>query len=348
MTSRDLFQKENSCLYFAMFVFGFRASARDSETYGRTPLTLFVDRCFIPQKSPMIFRWHRNTAWNPREWISKRLTLREQTNFWEDEELTKKAREYAQSHIQSRRTGTPAAKHLQAEISHLFDNRSEKEAHILAWMVGLHMHLELEDNAQWSLPSLYTDEKLGSIFNFIYHLTNDLGSVVVLKGLSQRGHSPRLYEREEGYVHYPQYTQTMWAADVGNAMYGYVGKHLDLLPDAANIGPELLGDVIEIAYNLYFMYAALQIDVASLLGVDPTVLSGWWAPVTMIQRDAHIQSAAMLGGKGADTSRFEQVCIYISGLTQLTPKKTISAIKGRESHKGTCPVQYCHVCVAHP
>ena len=73
-------------------------------------------------------------------------------------------------------------------------------------------------------------------------------------------------------------------------MYGYVAKHLDLVPDAVNLGPEMLGDVIEIAYNLYFMYAALHIDVSSLLGLDSTILAGWWAQVNMIQRDAYIQS----------------------------------------------------------
>ena len=50
--------------------------------------------------------------------------------------------------------------------------------------------------------------------------------------------------------------------------------------------------------------------------------------MTMIQRDAYIQSAAMLGGKGSDTSRFEQVCIYISGITQLTAKEAISVVSG--------------------
>ena len=52
----------------------------------------------------------------------------------------------------------------------------------------------------------------------------------------------------------------------------------------------------------------------------------------------------MLGGKGCDTTRFEQVCIYIAGLTQTTVKETISVVKGKESKKGTCPVPYCHVC----
>ena len=48
--------------------------------------TDLIDRCFIPRKSPMIFRWHPNAAWNPREWITKRLALRQRTNFWDDED----------------------------------------------------------------------------------------------------------------------------------------------------------------------------------------------------------------------------------------------------------------------
>ena len=144
-------------------------------------------------------------------------------------------------------------------------------------------------------------------------------------------------------MHYPEYTQTMWA-DVGNAMYGYMARHLNLIPDAPNLGEELSGDVVEIAYNLYFMYATLHIDVTSLLGIDQTILAGWWAQVTMIQRDGYIQSAAMLSGKRSNTLRFEQVCIYISSLSQLTAKETISVIRNKESRKGTCPVPYCHVC----
>ena len=41
-----------------------------------------------------------------------------------------------------------------------------------------------------------------------------------------------------------------------------------------NLGDELQGDVIEIALNLYFMYAVLHIDVASLLGVEQTMVHG--------------------------------------------------------------------------
>ena len=104
--------------------------------------------------------------------------------------------------------------------------------------------------------------------------------------------------------------------------------------------------MIEIAYNLYSMYATLNIDVASLLGVHQTVLNGWWAQVNIIQRDAYIQSASTMGGKGCSTARFEQVCIYISGLTQLTAAEAISNVRGKESHVGSCPIPYCYVCGA--
>ena len=304
-----------------------------------------VHRCFIPRKSPMIFRWPAKNPWNPREWISKRFNLRKKTDFWNDDKLLKKVREIAESHIHSRRQGTTPAKHLQGEITYLFDEkvRGEKESHILAWMVLLYMRSELENTSKWSLKPLHTEDKLSSIFNFIYHLGHDLGSVLVMKALAQRGHSPRLYKCEEGYLHYPTCTHTLWA-DVGHAMYGYMNKHLNLVADAPELGAELAKDVIEIAYNLYFMYAALNIDVASLLGVDQSTLTGWWVQVTMIQRDAYIQSASMLGGKGCATSRFEEVCAYISGLTQLHTTEAISVIRGKESHTGTCQVPFCHLC----
>ena len=182
-----------------------------------------------------------------------------------------------------------------------------------------------------------------SIYHFIYHLTSDLGNIAVMKSLSQRGHSPRLYKCEEGTYHYPGLSQTLWA-DVGNAMYGHISKELELISDAPNINQVNAGDVIEIAYNLYAMYATLNIDVAALLNIDQSVLNGWWAQVNLIQRDAYIHSAAMLGGRGPSTSRIEQVCIYISGLTQLNPTQAISNVKGKESHTATCPVPYCKVC----
>ena len=184
------------------------------------------------------------------------------------------------------------------------------------------------------------------VLGLLYTLSNDLGNVSVMKGLSQRGHSPRLYKCEEGTLHYPNHTHTLWA-DVGNSMYGYMNDYLNLVSDAPGLGQEQAGDVIEIAYNLYSMYATLNIDVSSLLGIDQSVLTGWWAQINMIQRDAYIQSASMIGGKGCSSCRFEQVCIYISALTQLTTSEAFSVVRGKESHTGTCPFPYCYVCGAH-
>ena len=66
-----------------------------------------------------------------------------------------------------------------------------------------------------------------------------------MKSLSGRGHSPRLYKCEEGTYHYPGLSTTLWA-DVGNAMYGYMNKHLELITDAPGINQVKAGDVIEI------------------------------------------------------------------------------------------------------
>ena len=206
---------------------------------------------FIPRKSPKIFRWFNNDAWNPRDWITKRLSVRQKVGYWEDEELMAKVKSFADPRIQVRRWQNQKAKDLQDDLSALFDEnvRSSKDSHILTWMICLYMHTELEKNSTWSLPPLYTQKKMSSIFNFIYHLTHDLGNVAVMKALSGRGHSPRLYKCEEGTYHYPGLTQTLWA-DVGNAMYGYMNQHLELITDAPGINPVNAGDVIEIAYNL--------------------------------------------------------------------------------------------------
>ena len=255
-----------------------------------------------------------------------------------------KVHQIADPIIQNKRAGKGKAQDLQDTLSALFnDKTSIKDSHLLIWMICLHIHTELEDGSRWSLAPLYTDHKLSSIYHFIYHLTNDLGNVAVMKTLSQRGHSPRMYQSEEGTYHYPGLSQTLWA-DVGNAMYGHLNKELKLISDAPGIKPVVAGDVIEIAYNLYAMYATLNIDVALLLNVDPSVLQGWWAQVNLIQRDAYIHTAAMLGGKGPSDSRFEQVCIYVSGLTQLNATEAISVVKGRQSHTATCPVPWCRVC----
>ena len=206
----------------------------------------------------------------------------------------------------------------------------KKECHILAWMVVLHMHIGTCRVTQHGVYHPCSPKRSCHQFStFIYHLSHDcLGSVLVMKALAQRGHSPRLIQVRGGFYALSDVIHKHCGLMLENAMYGYMNKHLNLVSDAPNIGPELAGDVIEIAYNLYFMYAALNIDVASLLGIDPS------CPYRMVgtsdndpKRCIHPICCNLLGGKGAATSRFEQVCIYISGLTQLTAKEAISVTK---------------------
>ena len=232
---------------------------------------------YIPSKAPMIFRCFANESWNPRDWITKRLSIRPKVSYWENEELMTKVRSIADPLIETRRRGVGTAKLLQDVLSGLFNDKTPiGDSRILIWMICLYMHTELEKKSQWKLAPLYTQHKMSSIYVFIYHLSNDLGNVAVMKALSQRGHSPRLYKCEEGTYHYPGLSQTLWA-DVGNAMYGHMNKELRLVSDAPGISQVNAGDVVEIAYNLYAMYATLNIDISLLLNLDPSVLQGWWA-----------------------------------------------------------------------
>ena len=105
--------------------------------------------------------------------------MRQRGVYWENEELHEKVRRIADPHMERKRKRPAKAKNLQDEITYLSDEtvRTDKESHILAWMVLIYMHTELENNSIWSLPPLYTPEKMSSVFNFIYHLSNDLGNV---------------------------------------------------------------------------------------------------------------------------------------------------------------------------
>ena len=112
---------------------------------------------FIPRKAPRIFRWFSNEAWNPRDWITKRLNLRPKVGYWEDPELMAKVKSFADPRIQIRRKQSQKAKDLQDELSALFneDVRSTKESHILIWMICLYLHSELEKNSTVESCAIY-------------------------------------------------------------------------------------------------------------------------------------------------------------------------------------------------
>ena len=98
-----------------------------------------------------------------------------------------------------------------------------------------------------------------------------------------------------------------------------MNDHLNLVSDGPGLGAEQAGDVIEIAYNLYAMYALLNIDVESLLGIDQSVLEGWWAQINMIQRDVYIHSASMISGSKVDSSRYASIYRVLRSLLQWKP-----------------------------
>ena len=80
-----------------------------------------ADQPFIPRKSPMIFRWPSNDAWNPREWIAKRMNLRQRNSYWEDDELMAKVKKFADPIIEKKRWQGHKAKILQDDLSALFE-----------------------------------------------------------------------------------------------------------------------------------------------------------------------------------------------------------------------------------
>ena len=96
---------------------------------------------FIPRKSPKIFRWFPNDAWNPRDWITKRLNVRQKVGYWDNEELMAKVREFVDPRIEVRRWQNQNAKEFQDELSALFDEkvRSVKDSHILIWMICIYI-----------------------------------------------------------------------------------------------------------------------------------------------------------------------------------------------------------------
>ena len=97
---------------------------------------------FIPRKSPKVFRWFSNEAWNPRDWITKRLNIHQKAGYWDNEELMAKVREIADPRIEVRRWQNQNAKEFQDELSALFDEnvRSIKDSHILIWMICIYIY----------------------------------------------------------------------------------------------------------------------------------------------------------------------------------------------------------------
>ena len=81
----------------------------------------YANKPFIPRKSPMIFRWHSNVAWNPREWIGKRMNMRQRNPYWDEDEVMAKVKKFADPIIEKKRWQGHKAKTLQDDLSALFE-----------------------------------------------------------------------------------------------------------------------------------------------------------------------------------------------------------------------------------
>ena len=100
-----------------------------------------TDQPYIPTKAPMIFRWFPNENWNPRDWITKRLSLTPRVSYWDDEALMAKVRQIADPVIAGKRRGVGKAQDLQDTLTGLFNDKiSIKDSHLLIWMICLYIH----------------------------------------------------------------------------------------------------------------------------------------------------------------------------------------------------------------
>ena len=98
----------------------------------------------------MIFRWPSNDAWNPREWIAKRMNMRQRNSYWEDDELMAKVKKFADPVIE-RNDGRATRQRLyRTTCRRSFEQnvkvdqkgvRSEKESHILVWMICIYIYI---------------------------------------------------------------------------------------------------------------------------------------------------------------------------------------------------------------
>ena len=116
-----------------------------------------------------------------------------------------KVHQIADPIIQNKRAGVGTAKDLQDTLSALFnDKTSIRDSHLLIWMIYLHMYMpSWKRTPDGVLHLCILEHKLSSTYHFVYHLTNDLGNVAVMKALSQRGHSPRIVSMRGGNLSLP-------------------------------------------------------------------------------------------------------------------------------------------------
>ena len=217
----------------------------------------------------------------------------------------------------------------------------------ILWMSG---SLKASEKMKTSIDRLFSDGDRSDLFRFLAKC-NDIIDPRVRKAVSHYGHVPLLYAVDDGTQHYPG-TDTLWA-DKGNTFYAWLCDKRGYFSEY-HLNPESKGDLLEVCFNLYYMHAVLNIDLAQLFQIDGAYLSTWSLQWAMLQRDLHVLSMSGIsditdkhpnGPTHKKLARLETVCKYYSLISKIQVEETIQCLEGQRVHDPytwmSCKCPYC-------
>ena len=188
------------------------------------------------------------------------------------------------------------------------------------------------------VEELFTDDDKTDILLFVAKCV-EIIDPRVRKAVSHYGHTPVIYATTDGTQHYPG-TDALWA-DKGNAMYDWICTRRGYF-DHMTLNAESKGDLLEVCFNLYYMYTVLDIDLTQVFKFDSSYMTTWCVQWAMLLRDIHVSSMSGI----ADISikhpndpalkkpaRLETVCKYYNMITKLEVTETIQALEGKRTHE---------------
>ena len=310
----------------------------------------------INHKAPSLFVWHENQAWDSVSRISHKFEIpvpdpwtcheylnladaghksMEKSNSKEPAALNHWIYTWAYIKVPAQNEDqTPTAYSLSAYLT-------------ILWMSGL---LKASEKTKTSIDRLFSDGDRSDLFRFLARCS-DIIDPRVRKAVSHYGHVPLLYAASDGTQHYPG-TDTLWA-DKGNTFYAWLCDKRGYFSDY-NLNPESKGDLLEVCFNLYYMHAVQNIDLAQLFQIDSTYLATWSLQWAMLQRDLHVLGMSGIsditdkhpnGPTHKKLARLETVCKYYSLISMIQIEETIQCLDGQRVHESytwmsdKCP--YC-------
>ena len=295
----------------------------------------------INHKAPSLFVWHENQAWDSVSRVSHHFGI-QTPDPWECDEYLNLA-EAGQNSMEVNSTKEPSALnhwiYTWAYIKVPEQNEDQTPtayslgAYLtILWMSGL---LKASEKTKTSIDRMFSDVDRSDVFRFIAKCS-EIIDPRVRKAVSHYGHVPLLYAASDGTQHYPG-TDTLWA-DKGNTFYAWICNKRGYFKDY-NLNSESKGDLLEICFNLYYMHAVLNIDLAQLFQMDSTYLATWSLQWAMLQRDLHLMSMSGIsditdkhphGSSHKKLARLETVCKYYSLIPWSKLRKQFNAWMARE------------------